>query len=49
MHANSQPFFLDINGDMIIDMVYTSPELNGELPKTMVAIGIDTSGEKFEH
>ena len=29
-------------------MIYTSPELNGEPPKTMVAIGLDTAGEKFE-
>ena len=30
-------------------MIYTSPEINEEPAKTMVAIGIDTSGEKFEH
>ena len=30
-------------------MIYTLPELNGEAAKTMVAIGIDTAGEKFEH
>mmetsp|Transcript_30171 Transcript_30171/g.46097 ORF Transcript_30171/g.46097 Transcript_30171/m.46097 type:complete len:140 (+) Transcript_30171:413-832(+) len=43
MKARSQPTFLDINGDMIMDFIYVTPS-----NQSKVAVGKDTEAKDFE-
>lgn len=47
IQANSQPFLLDINGDMITDFMFVTAGTPTVPPEIMVAVGVDTRGEKF--
>jgi hypothetical protein len=46
IQASSQPFFLDINGDMITDLMFVTAD--PVQPQIVVALGLDTRGEKFK-
>lgn len=48
MEPFTQPFFLDINGDMITDILYLEPSKNGEPPKIALLEGYK-SGDKTEY
>ena len=47
LHEQTQPFILDIDGDMRTDLVYVEPPINGGKPKIRVALG--RSGDSTEY
>mmetsp|Transcript_13353 Transcript_13353/g.22704 ORF Transcript_13353/g.22704 Transcript_13353/m.22704 type:complete len:157 (+) Transcript_13353:459-929(+) len=48
LQDNSEPTFLDINGDMKMDVLYVTPETSQKPSEMMVALGVDTTFTKFE-
>ena len=47
LSPNIQPFFLDINGDMITDMMFVTEETIDQPSKIKIALGTDEVGEQF--